>query len=217
MGKYSRRVEERFLRPKFKKKELEKISPLTTKEDFLFSLDLTREGTVKSIYYQTSLPPSMVAVIEGLIELSSHKTPKQLSEISWREVESYLRDSNLEPALPQAEFNLPLYTEILTLFRWEMYRQTQEPLRPYELNWKELTLKEKISSLEKMLNTTISPALKLDGGGILLMDLQPDTIWLKFTGQCEHCAVARNTTWDFIQKTLTTYWGKLPLTFNLCQ
>lgn len=61
---------------------------------------------------------------------------------------------------------------------------------------------EKIDQIRKVLDTIIRPALKKDGGDCELVDIEGNTVYIKFTGHCAGCQFSQATQFGFIEKTL---------------
>lgn len=67
---------------------------------------------------------------------------------------------------------------------------------------KKLTTIEKIDKIRRILNTCIRPALQKDGGDCELVDLDGNTVFIRFTGACAGCEFSQMTQFGFIEKTL---------------
>lgn len=72
------------------------------------------------------------------------------------------------------------------------------PAKTYD----QMTLVEKIKTIEKVLEEEVRPKLNLDGGSVELVDLAGNTVKLRLTGMCSGCAGAQGTLKNFIEKTL---------------
>ncbi len=68
--------------------------------------------------------------------------------------------------------------------------------------YEQMTLVEKIKSIESVLETDVRPKLNLDGGSVELVDLAGSTVKVRLTGMCSGCAGAQGTLKNFIEKTL---------------
>ena len=67
---------------------------------------------------------------------------------------------------------------------------------------KPLTTIEKIDRIRKVLNTCIRPSLQKDGGDCELVDLDGNTVYIRFSGQCAGCKFSEMTQFGFIERTL---------------
>ena len=72
------------------------------------------------------------------------------------------------------------------------------PAKTYD----QMTLVEKIKTIEKVLEEEVRPKLNLDGGSVELVDLAGNIVKLRLTGMCSGCAGAQGTLKNFIEKTL---------------
>lgn len=66
----------------------------------------------------------------------------------------------------------------------------------------QMTLVEKIKTIENVLEEEVRPKLNLDGGSVELVDLQGNTVKVRLTGMCSGCAGAQGTLKNFIEKVL---------------
>ncbi len=67
---------------------------------------------------------------------------------------------------------------------------------------KRMTNIEKIKRIEKLFDTRIRPALKQDGGGVELVDIDHDVVYVNLRGACAHCPSSDRTIRQFIEKEL---------------
>jgi NifU-like protein len=74
--------------------------------------------------------------------------------------------------------------------------------KPAKVAFKSMTIPLKLKALEKALDEFVRPALSSDAGGVEIMDLQGNNVFIKYTGTCAGCASAGRGTLDFIQNTL---------------
>lgn len=89
---------------------------------------------------------------------------------------------------------VPKIEEILTKVHGKIIRKTPAP--------KPMTNIEKIDNIRKVLNSHIRPSLQKDGGDCELVDLEGNTVFIRFTGQCAGCKFSEMTQFGFIEKTL---------------
>lgn len=69
-------------------------------------------------------------------------------------------------------------------------------------NYNEMTLVEKIKTIENVLEEDIRPKLNLDGGSVELVDLDGKTVKVRLIGMCSGCAGAQGTLKNFIEKVI---------------
>lgn len=65
-----------------------------------------------------------------------------------------------------------------------------------------LTNLQKIGLIQKTIDEDIRPQLMQDGGGIELIDVEGDTVYLKFQGACSSCVAAEYTMKNFVEQKL---------------
>ena len=68
--------------------------------------------------------------------------------------------------------------------------------------YEDMTLVEKIKTLEKVLEEEIRPKLNMDGGSVELVDLAGNTVKVRLIGMCHGCAGAQGTLKNFIEKVI---------------
>ena len=68
--------------------------------------------------------------------------------------------------------------------------------------YNEMTLVEKIKTLENVLEEDIRPKLNLDGGSVELVDLDGKIVKVRLIGMCSGCAGAQGTLKNFIEKVI---------------
>ena len=69
-------------------------------------------------------------------------------------------------------------------------------------NYNEMTLVEKIKTIESVLEEDIRPKLNLDGGSVELVDLDGKIVKVRLVGMCSGCAGAQGTLKNFIEKVI---------------
>jgi NifU-like protein len=69
--------------------------------------------------------------------------------------------------------------------------------------WEELSLAQKISLIETVLDRDVRPYIELDAGGVQLLDLVGDReVQIAYSGSCTSCFSATGTTLSYIQQVL---------------
>ncbi|OGS35666.1 MAG: iron-sulfur cluster assembly scaffold protein NifU [Elusimicrobia bacterium RIFOXYB2_FULL_49_7] len=88
----------------------------------------------------------------------------------------------------------------------EMLKRKQakdkEIVRPDCVPFSKLTVPLKLKSVESALDQFVRPSLAADGGGVDVMDIQGNTIFISYSGHCAGCAGALQGTLSFIRSTL---------------
>lgn len=67
---------------------------------------------------------------------------------------------------------------------------------------KKLTNLEKITLIQKVIDETIRPGLKQDGGDLELVDVDGNTVYVKLLGACAVCVAAHYTMKQFVEQKL---------------
>jgi len=67
---------------------------------------------------------------------------------------------------------------------------------------KVLTNIEKLHRVEELLKNRIAPALAQDGGGVELVDVDKDVVYVRLKGACASCPASERTMRQFIEKEL---------------
>lgn len=71
--------------------------------------------------------------------------------------------------------------------------------------WKELSLKEKLSLIEEVLDQDIRPYIALDAGGVIVLNLIDDKeLIIAYQGSCTSCYSSVGTTLSYIQQIIRT-------------
>jgi NifU-like protein len=65
-----------------------------------------------------------------------------------------------------------------------------------------MTTIEKIDTIRSVLNSHVRPSLQKDGGDCEFVDIEANTVLIKFTGHCVSCGFSQATQFDFIQRVL---------------
>lgn len=67
---------------------------------------------------------------------------------------------------------------------------------------KPMTNLEKVHRVEELLKNRIAPALAQDGGGVELVDVDKDVVYVRLKGACASCPASERTMRQFIEKEL---------------
>ncbi|HOE14893.1 MAG TPA: Fe-S cluster assembly protein NifU [Candidatus Saccharicenans sp.] len=74
--------------------------------------------------------------------------------------------------------------------------------RQGQLPFQQLTTVEKIKLIERILEEEINPKLRQDGGWLELVDLEGQTVKVRFLGACSGCQLASQTFKEVVEKAL---------------
>ncbi len=92
---------------------------------------------------------------------------------------------------------IPKIEEILSKINKTKAVQKQEEAAP-----RPMTTIEKIDAIRNVLDKEIRPLLKKDGGDCELVDVEGNTVSVRFTGQCKGCAFVDITQCQVVEKLL---------------
>lgn len=76
------------------------------------------------------------------------------------------------------------------------------PAASAQKTFAQMTVVEKIKTIERVLEEDVRPKLNMDGGSAELADLDGNVVKIRLTGMCSGCAGAAGTLKNFIEKTL---------------
>ncbi len=135
------------------------------------------------IYNDVTLPE--IAIFDTLIEFCHDKSISQLFDISWREIENYLRDSNSAPSIPSSSFideewvGLFLNSLAQEIIQFQLGNKDGKQ----NVSFSEISLIKKIKIAQALIDGQVVPILSMYSLNVELMDVQESNIWLKFTSK----------------------------------
>ena len=147
-------------------------------------LELDPKGHISkisyNIYNDVTLPE--IAIFDTIIEFCHKKITSELFNISWREVENYLRDTNKVASIPSFSFIDEEWLEsFIKLFAQEIIQfQITNKAEKQVISFLEISLIKKIKIIKELLDRQAAPILSLHSLEVELMDVQQSNIWLKF-------------------------------------
>jgi NifU-like protein len=96
-----------------------------------------------------------------------------------------------------------------TLCHDELKKMIEDEIGAREASEKEITFEakpmtnlEKVHRVEELLKNRIAPALAQDGGGVELVDVDKDVVYVRLKGACASCPASERTMRQFIEKEL---------------
>jgi len=86
----------------------------------------------------------------------------------------------------------------------EMLRKKQQgrEVRSAERSFSDMTVPQKLKVLERALDEFVRPSLAADSGGLEIMDIHDNILYINYTGACAGCASAGRGTLQFVEATL---------------
>lgn len=168
-------------------------------------------GVVRDARYRTLATGAQLAAYDQLMELCLGKTLEQAATITPAQVDACLRDDPAVPVLHLGdEKDHPYYVLVKAQERRSGVApgvEAPEPGVSAQLPWVDIGLFEKVRRIENVLDQHVRPALASDGGGIDLVDLKGDDLYVQYHGACGSCSSSIGGTLQFITDSLNNYLG----------
>jgi NifU-like protein len=169
-------------------------------------------GVVRDARYRTLAVGAQLAAYDQMVELCLGRTLDEAARITPAQVDAALRDDSTTPAIPLGDDrDQPYYVLVKADERYHGKAgagappAAPAPGTAQELPWTEIGLFEKVRRIESVLDQHVRPALASDGGGIDLVDLKSDELYVQYHGACGSCSSSIGGTLQFIQDSLNNY------------
>lgn len=184
----------------------------------LFLLVDKQDGQIVDAKYQLFGQTALIGAAEALVELMIGKNYDQAGRMGKELIDANFGDKAGEPALPKEA--LPFISLALEAIQRAKERCMDIPLPvsyaappvPTGLpevagegypGFEKLSLKEKISVIEKVLDEDVRPYIALDAGGVEVINFLNDReVIISYQGACTSCYSSIGTTLSYIQETL---------------
>lgn len=172
-----------------------------------------QDGFIRLARFESAAPEPLPLVYDLMVEMSigctvdmaAAITPEQiLFELQWRFEQQEL-------ALP-FELRDPFPVLLKAAKRYHglvletAEADAQEAARK-RADWDRQPLMERLRRIEAVFEGQIRPMLAADGGGIEVVDLQDEELWITYSGACDGCASALGGTLFFVVDTLRSALG----------
>lgn len=167
-------------------------------------------GVVRDARYRTLATGVQLAAYDQLVEMAIGRTLEQAATITPAEVDAKLRDDPTVPVLALGdEKDQPYYVMVKAHERRSGVAPAAAPQTGVasQLPWVDIGLFEKVRRIEGVLDQHVRPALASDGGGIDLVDLKGDDLYVQYHGACGSCSSSIGGTLQFITDSLNNYLG----------
>ena len=167
-------------------------------------------GIVRDVRYRTLAVGAQLAAYDQMAELCLGCALDDAATITPAKVDAALRDDPATPALTLGdERDRPYYVLVKAGERLHGTSATP-PSAPVAgtaqaLPWIDIGLFEKVRRIEAVLDQHVRPALASDGGGIDLVDLKADELYVQYHGACGSCSSSIGGTLQFVQDSLNNY------------
>jgi len=183
---------------------------------FFYLLIDKEDGACIDCRYLLFGQTALIAAAEAIAELAVGKNYSQLLKVSADLVDRQLRDKQDKPSFPKeayphinlcldALFDAAQTCSGIALPEAYTALQTADDLLEEGgcLGFETLSLKEKISVLERVLDQDIRPYIALDDGGVDILNVkEPFEVLISYKGSCTSCFSSIGATLSYIQQTL---------------
>ena len=180
------------------------------------SLLVDNAGIVKDARFRSPAKDGLLAAYDLMTEQIVGRTLEDAARFTPRQADTGLRDANGGAVLDQVATNhpdadQPFYVLRKALERFQGAKAVADAVVPAgagvaaTLPWIDVGLFEKVRRIEAVLDTHVRPALASDGGGLDLVDLKGDELYVQYHGACGSCSSSVGGTLNFIQDSLNNH------------
>jgi NifU-like protein len=182
---------------------------------FYWLVDET-DGIIADAKFQAYGPPLLLAVGEIVSELVLRKNYDQASRITAELLDQQVRDKKDVPAFPKEAFTylnqaLSAIDLAFDQCRGIPFAATHDAT-PIEYDfgsipggisgWETFDQARKRKIIEEVIDKEIRPYIELDAGGVSVVDLRGQEVWIAYEGSCTSCHSSTGSTLTAIQKIL---------------
>lgn len=176
------------------------------------------DGVIIDARFQAFGSSALVGAAEASCEVVIGKNYDQVKRITADFIDTYLRDKNDEPAFPAEVFsqvNLVIDAMDVATKQCEglplASNYVAPPVTGHDIQviaggypgFVELSLKQKMSVIETVLDREVRPFIELDAGGVTLLNfVEPNEVVISYQGACTSCYSATGATLSYIQQVL---------------
>ena len=176
------------------------------------------DGVIVDAKFQAFGQSALIGAAEVACDLLIGKNYDQASRISADLIDKQVRDKPEVPAFPhETAPHLNLVLEAIDNAAKECTdipmavayvappapRDIGEVLEGGYPGWPQLTIKQKLSVIEEVLNNDVRPYIVLDGGGVELVNLLNDNeVIIAYQGNCTSCFSSVGATLSYIQQVM---------------
>ena len=162
-----------------------------------------KTGTVRDARFISPAQGDLQAAYDAMCEVAIGLPLADAARISPRRVDDHLRGGDPTPALPLAfDADTPFYVLRKALERWQGAASAAPAV---EKPFAEVGLFERVKRIESVLDMHVRPALASDGGGMDLVDLKGDELFVQYHGACGSCSSSIGGTLQFVQDSLNNH------------
>jgi len=182
------------------------------------------ESPIIDLKFVSELSKEKTGFIDVLLEFCLNKNEQTLKFLKFREVENFLRDSNIVPSLPDNGIQYyPLFEKTITTLQRVFtesrgYRAgvalsptiaddyvASNPLifdSSLHGSFLELSIQEQSHFLNQVFAKHIRPFLYRDRGDVEILFIDGNMIVINYLGACAQCTKSLTSTMDYIQTVL---------------
>jgi len=170
-------------------------------------------GKVVEARYRTLATGAQLALYDLLVERLEGAPLTDATALTPNRLEGELRDDPARPVLDLGEVGAqPFYVVRKALERLHGVAAASTEAKPAAtgaaaLPWADIGLFEKVRRIEGVLDEHVRPALASDGGGMDLIDLSGDQLFVQYHGACGSCSSSVGGTLQFVQDSLNNHLG----------
>lgn len=182
----------------------------------LYFLVDKEEGYILDAKYEVYGETALIAALETLTELVTHKYYDVAGRITMALIEKELMDKSGKEPFPPSTFTavnlvIDLLDEIVEKCHFIPLAHHYQTPRPQEIasveggypEFLSLPIQEQLSLIEQVLKEEIRPYIELDGGDVELLNfLNNKEVVIAYKGSCTSCFSATGATLSYIQQTL---------------
>lgn len=176
------------------------------------------DGIIVDAKFQVYGQSVLIGAAEAACELLVGKNYDQAKRVSADLIDKYVRDRSDVPAFPKETYpHLNLIIDAIdtcseqctdipfadTYVAAPVPKDIGEVLPGGYPGWSELTLKQKLTVIEQVLDQDIRPYIALDAGGVSVLNLINDKeLVISYQGSCTSCYSSIGTTLSYIQQVI---------------
>jgi len=186
----------------------------TAADHIQLALLVDAQGVVRSARYTTTASGELLALYDGMSELTIGQPLAGLGTITPRQAANLLcnaaggADGGI---VLGADADVPFYVLTKAAERGLGKAPAESASLAGDgsavLPWSEVGLFEKVRRIEGVLDQHVRPALASDGGGMDLVDLKADELFVQYHGACGSCSSSIGGTLQFVQDSLNNHLG----------
>jgi NifU-like protein len=184
-------------------------------EHISVTLLIDKAGIVRDGRFRSPAKDGLKAAYDLMIEQAISRTLEDAARFTPRQADTQLRDSAGSAVLELVATNHPdadhpFYVLRKALERHQGAKTVNDAVvasggTAAALPWAEVGLFEKVRRIESVLDVHVRPALASDGGGLDLVDLKGDELFVQYHGACGSCSSSVGGTLNFIQDSLNNH------------